>query len=41
MKAKQRESRIEQGFYDGRYKEKVIPDLKKKTSKEECKKWKY
>ena len=41
LKSKQRESAIEQGFFDGRFKTKVVPDAKKKDSKESCKKWKY
>jgi len=40
LKARQRESAIEQGFYDGRFSPKTIPDKKKKASKEACKNWK-
>lgn len=40
LKGKQRDEAIAQGFYDGRFKAKVIPDKKKQSSKDECKKWK-
>lgn len=40
QKEKMRESRKEQGFFDGRFKNKVISDKKKKEEKLFCKKWK-
>jgi hypothetical protein len=33
-----RELAVEQGFYDGRYKPKVIPDKKKEDKKRKCRK---
>ncbi len=35
-----REKAKKEGFYDGRFSEKVIPDKKKKTNKEACRKFK-
>ncbi len=35
---KSREKAKAQGFYDGRFSEKVIPDKKKKASAEACRK---
>jgi hypothetical protein len=40
QKGKMRESRKEQGFFDGRFKNKVVADKKKKEEKLFCKKWK-
>lgn len=35
---KNRESAIEQGFYDGRFRKRVVPDKKKKERKEKARK---
>ncbi len=40
MKAQNRESAKEQGFYDGRFRPKVVKDKKKQADKDACKKWK-
>ena len=37
-KAENREKAKEQGYYDGRYRPRVVPDKKKKASKEEARK---
>jgi hypothetical protein len=39
-KAINRKEAIAQGFYDGRFKARVVPDKKKKASKEGAKRWK-
>lgn len=39
-KAENREKAREQGYYDGRYRSKVVPDKKKKASKEKARKGK-
>jgi hypothetical protein len=39
MKSMQRKSAIEQGFYDGRFRNKFIEDKKKVNSKNACKNW--
>ena len=41
LKDRQREIAKEQGYYDGRFAPKSIPDKKKKADKEACKNWKY
>jgi|GEM_PF-3411025 len=35
-----REKAKEEGFYDGRFSERVIPDKKKKANKEACRRFK-
>jgi hypothetical protein len=40
QKEKMRESRKKQGFFDGRFKNKVVQDKKKQEDKLFCKKWK-
>jgi len=40
QKKKMRDSRKEQGFFDGRFKNKSVPDKKKVEDKLFCKKWK-
>lgn len=35
---KVREDAMEQGFYDGRFRKRVVPDKKKKQSKEKARK---
>lgn len=37
-KAENREKAKEQGFYDGRYRNRVVPDKKKKASKDGARK---
>jgi hypothetical protein len=37
----QRQNAIDQGAYDGRFSVKVIPDKKKKKSKQEARRWKF
>jgi len=39
-KAKQRENAKEAGFYDGRFRTKVVEDKKKKQERQSAKKWK-
>lgn len=39
-KSMERQSAIEQGAYDGRFRSRVVPDKKKVSSKLECRKWK-
>jgi hypothetical protein len=36
MKGQEREKALEAGFYDGRFRHKVVEDKKKKQSKEAC-----
>lgn len=35
-----RQNAIEQGFYDGRFKNRVVKDKKKESSRRGCKNWK-
>ncbi len=39
-KARQRDNAIEDGFYDGRFRTKVVEDKKKKQERQSAKKWK-
>ena len=39
MRGQNRENAKEQGFYDGRFKPKVIEDKKKQADKDACKNW--
>lgn len=36
MKGKERERALEAGFYDGRFRHKVVEDKKKKSAKDAC-----
>lgn len=38
--AKERERRKEQGFFDGRFAPKSIPDKRKQANKRACRNWK-
>ena len=40
-KAENREKAKEQGFYDGRYRGRVVPDKKKKEDKEASRKFRH
>lgn len=40
-KGKQREARIEAGFFDGRFRQRTIVDKKKKANKNACRNFKF
>jgi hypothetical protein len=41
IKSKERERALEAGFYDGRFRHKVVEDKKKKRDKEACRSKEY
>jgi hypothetical protein len=41
IKSKERERALEAGFYDGRFRHKVVEDKKKKSAKEACRSKNY